>query len=305
MFGASIGIAGKNANTALIFRRRDVRAHPLSVLCADTALRNAHQGLRCTGRHKTTPVSDDSSSAYLSDDDSSSSYLPHTRTSIAFSLSFRPYKIPSSLPLSCSNQRERKRPKGNTGERRKKKRERLHLFTMIHPAAVAAAPAGTSGGKKDLRRLPHVYSKVLELPLPADTDVAVFEGPDAFYFVAAGARGTGVVWVRTVRIHPGVVKVVVQAGAGGGSDEADDMDINRWRSRLPEASCPAMAVAGYVDGQLVVSVPKGPDGGKGADSSQGAVTWRCCNGPWRRLLRAVDCRGSPSGKSGGRLVVVR
>jgi hypothetical protein len=158
------------------------------------------------------------------------------------------------------------------------------LFMRTHPAA---APAGTSGGKKDLRRLPHVYSKVLELPLPADTDVAVFEGPDAFHFVAAGARGTGVVRVRTVRIHPGVVKVVVQAGAGGGSD--DDMDINRWRSRLPEASCPAMAVAGYVDGQLVVSVPKGPQGGKGADSSQGEVTWRCCNG----------------GKSGGRLVVVQ
>ena len=127
----------------------------------------------------------------------------------------------------------------------------------IHPAA--AAPAG---GKKDLRRLPHVYSKVLELPLQADTDVEVFEGPDAFHFVAAGARGAGVVQVRTVRIHPGVTKVVVQAGGTGGGEKAgaDDMELDRWRSRLPEASHPAMAVAGYVDGKLVVTVPKGRDG---------------------------------------------
>jgi hypothetical protein len=154
----------------------------------------------------------------------------------------------------------------------------------IHPAT--APPAGTSGGKKDLRRLPHVYSKVLELPLPADTDVAVFEGPDAFHFVAPAARGTGVVGVRTVRIHPGVVKVVVQAGEEG---DASDMDVDRWRSRLPEASCPAMAVAGYVDGQLVVSVPKGPEGSQGGDGSDGEVTWRCCDG----------------GKSSGRLVLVQ
>jgi len=156
----------------------------------------------------------------------------------------------------------------------------------IHPAA--AAPAG---GKKDLRRLPHVYSKVLELPLPADTDVEVFEGPDALHFVAADARGAGVVQVRTVRIHPGVTKVVVQAGGAGGAEEAgaDDMELDRWRSRLPEASRPAMAVAGYVDGQLVVTVPKGREGSEGADAGQGDVTWRCCSG----------------GKISGRLVVVQ
>ncbi|XP_062209951.1 uncharacterized protein LOC133911637 [Phragmites australis] len=158
----------------------------------------------------------------------------------------------------------------------------------IHPASPTG---GGSSGKKDLRRLPHVYSKVLELPLPADTDVAVFEGPDAFHFVAAGARGTGVVRLRTVRIHPGVVKVVVQAGAGGGDEEGDDddMELDRWRSRLPEMSCPAMAVAGYVDGQLVVTVPKGRGAGEGGDDGEGEVTWRCCNG----------------GKISGRLVTVQ
>ena len=141
----------------------------------------------------------------------------------------------------------------------------------IHPSTTPG------GGRKDLRRLPHVYSKVLELPLPADADVAAFESPGAFHFVAAcgGGGGGGEVRARAVRIHPGVVKVVVvvQAAGPGGGDEVDDgMELDRWRSRLPEASCPAMAVAVYVDGQLVVTVPKasGGDGGDGA--------WRCCNG---------------------------
>lgn len=137
-----------------------------------------------------------------------------------------------------------------------------------------------------------MYSKVLELPLPADTDVAVFEGPEAFHFVAAGAMGTGVVRVRTVRIHPGVVKVVVQAGAEGseeGDDDDDnDMELDKWRSRLPQASCPAMAVAGYVNGQLVVTVPKGRGGCEGDNEGEDGV-WRCCNG----------------GKISGRLVVVQ
>jgi hypothetical protein len=139
----------------------------------------------------------------------------------------------------------------------------------IHPSTT---PGG--GGKKDLRRLPHVYSKVLELPLPADADVAAFEGPGAFYFVAARG-GAGEVRARTVRINPGVVKVVVVQAVTGGGEEGDGgggMELDRWRSRLPEASCPAMSVAGYVDGQLVVTVPKAR-GGAGSDGA-----WRCCNG---------------------------
>uniref|UniRef100_A0A0D9VPT2 Uncharacterized protein n=1 Tax=Leersia perrieri TaxID=77586 RepID=A0A0D9VPT2_9ORYZ len=158
----------------------------------------------------------------------------------------------------------------------------------IHPSQ-ATTNAGGCGGKKDLRRLPHVYSKVLELPFPADTDVAVFEGPDAFHFVVATAGNmvAGEVQVRTVRINPGVVKVVVQAGAGDVEDD-DDMELDKWRSRLPEASCPAMAVAGFVNGQLVVTVPKGRGSVEG-DTEGGDEVWRCCNG----------------GKISSRLVVVQ
>jgi hypothetical protein len=141
-------------------------------------------------------------------------------------------------------------------------------YMRIHPSTTPG------GGKKNLRRLPHVYSKVLELPLPADADVAAFEGPGAFYFIAA-CGGAGEVRARTVRINPGVVKVVVVQAVTGGGEEGDGgggMELDRWRSRLPEASCPAMAVAGYVDGHLVVTVPKAR-GGAGSDGA-----WRCCNG---------------------------
>lgn len=53
------------------------------------------------------------------------------------------------------------------------------------------------------------------------------------------------------------------------------MELDRWRSRLPEESCPAMAVAGFVDGRLVVTVPKstGGDAGEGEDGA-----WKFCNG---------------------------
>jgi hypothetical protein len=43
---------------------------------------------------------------------------------------------------------------------------------------------------------------------------------------------------------------IVVTGGGKEGDGGGDMELDRWRFWLPEASCPAMAVAGYVDGQL-------------------------------------------------------
>ncbi|KAF8713526.1 hypothetical protein HU200_028209 [Digitaria exilis] len=55
-------------------------------------------------------------------------------------------------------------------------------------AAAAAAAAGALGGKK-LRRLPHIFAKVLELPFAADADVSVEEDAAALRFVAAAVDG--------------------------------------------------------------------------------------------------------------------
>ncbi|VAH87492.1 unnamed protein product [Triticum turgidum subsp. durum] len=104
--------------------------------------------------------------------------------------------------------------------------------------------ASGDGAKRALRRLPHVYSKVLELPLPADADVRAFEGTTALHFFAA-CGPMGEVRARLVRIYPGVVKVVVVHVGTGDDEYGDDMELDRWRYRLPEDCCPELAMAGH------------------------------------------------------------
>ncbi|WVZ62078.1 hypothetical protein U9M48_011865 [Paspalum notatum var. saurae] len=154
----------------------------------------------------------------------------------------------------------------------------------VQRCAAAAAAAGAAGGKK-LRRLPHVFAKVLELPFAADADVSVEEDAGALRFVAAAVDGFSSpagARAHAVEIHPGVTKVVVRglssSGAGGEEDEDDDgaaaFELDRWRFRLPPCTRPAMATATYAEGELVVTVPKGagPDGhdGDGATVLGGA-----------------------------------
>ncbi|CAL5091222.1 unnamed protein product [Urochloa decumbens] len=157
----------------------------------------------------------------------------------------------------------------------------------VHPAprkrtiavqrCAAAAAGGALGGKK-LRRLPHIFAKVLELPFAADADVSVEEDAAALRFVAAAVDGFSPAGARAhaVEIHPGVTKVVVRdlsSGRGGSAhgdyDDDDDggaaFELDRWRFRLPPCTRPAMATATYAEGELVVTVPKGagPDEGDG------------------------------------------
>ncbi|OAY76053.1 hypothetical protein ACMD2_05921 [Ananas comosus] len=132
----------------------------------------------------------------------------------------------------------------------------------VHPvrsAAAAAAAAATGGRRKNLRRLPHIFSKVLELPLAADADVAVHEDPEGFRFVvAAAAVGLdGGVRAHAIRIHPGVIKVVIRPPAAAAEEVLDDLELDRWRFRLPPSTRPALAAASYDGGELVVTVPKG------------------------------------------------
>ena len=134
-----------------------------------------------------------------------------------------------------------------------------------------AAATGVLGGKK-LRRLPHIFAKVLELPFAADADVSVEEDAAALRFVAAAVDGFSPAGARAhaVEIHPGITKVVVRdlaSGGGGGGDDdgAAAFELDRWRFRLPPCTRPAMATATYAEGELVVTVPKGadPDDGDG------------------------------------------
>lgn len=117
---------------------------------------------------------------------------------------------------------------------------------------------------KKLRKLPHVFGKVLELPFRSDADVAVDEGPDSFRFTVKTKTGGGVGDVRAhaVEIHPGVIKIVVrydQKVCRGGCVELflDKLELDTWRFRLPPSTLPELATAAFVDGKLVVTVPKG------------------------------------------------
>ena len=146
----------------------------------------------------------------------------------------------------------------------------------VQRCATAAAAAGAVGGKK-LRRLPHIFAKVLELPFAADADVSVEEDAAALRFVAAAVvdvdgfsfSPAGGPRAHAVEIHPGVTKVVVRGLSFGVHDDDDGagaaFELDRWRFRLPPCTRPAVATATYAQGELVVTVPKGagPDDGDG------------------------------------------
>lgn len=115
---------------------------------------------------------------------------------------------------------------------------------------------------KKLRKLPHVFGKVLELPFRSDADVAVEEGPDFFRFVVNSKAGNGVVRAHAVEIHPGVIKIVVRNDhklSCGVELFLDKLELDTWRFRLPSSALPELATAAFVDGKLVVTVPKGGD----------------------------------------------
>lgn len=125
---------------------------------------------------------------------------------------------------------------------------------------MAFGPAVSAFGQlKKLRRLPHIFSKVLELPFRADANVYVEEDPTGFRFVATtiavGARFCS----QFVEMYPGMLKLVVRNdnGGDGGLDEEFELELDRWRLRLPASSLPALATVQCIDGELIVRVPKG------------------------------------------------
>ncbi|WOK91759.1 hypothetical protein Cni_G00450 [Canna indica] len=128
----------------------------------------------------------------------------------------------------------------------------------VNPAVSAASLLAQ---QKKLRRLPHIFSKVLELPFAADADVVVQEDAGGFRFVAATNDLRGDVRAHAIEIHPGVMKVVVRDG-GRDSELHDDLELNRWRFRLPPSTRPALSTASYNDGKLIVIVPKGAGSGE-------------------------------------------
>lgn len=136
---------------------------------------------------------------------------------------------------------------------------------------------------KKLRKLPHVFSKVLELPFRADADVEIEDTPENIRFIADvkvqnGVNYQDVVGLRahTVEIHPGVTKVVVRNSSVGSEAELllDNLNLDSWRFRLPISTLPELATATFIDGELIVTVPKAA--GNNQRETDGGI-WRSTN----------------------------
>ncbi|XP_076946195.1 uncharacterized protein LOC143617558 [Bidens hawaiensis] len=112
-----------------------------------------------------------------------------------------------------------------------------------------------------LRRLPHVFSQVLELPLRSHADVITEDRANCFRFTANIANNgfTGAVRAHAVKIYPGVTKVVVREGNGNGEVKLwlDKLEFDVWRFRFPDAIRPDLATAVVMGTKLIVTVPKG------------------------------------------------
>lgn len=125
---------------------------------------------------------------------------------------------------------------------------------------------------KKLRRLPHIFEKVLELPFHSDADVSIQETSDSLRFIVITDDDFGHdVRAQTVEIFPGITKIVVRRSGYVDLSEFgfDGIEVDLWRFRLPEDTKPELATAVYSDGELVVIVPKREEELDGVDEMEG------------------------------------
>ena len=144
---------------------------------------------------------------------------------------------------------------------------KVHPLPKKRNITIQFYPLTSSAGgfqNKKLRRLPHIFSRILELPFRSDADVSVEENPDCFRFVAETDDNIGDMRAHTVEIHPGVIKIVIRPNGYLELSSLDDLELDMWRFRLPETTRPELASAVLADGELIVTVPKGEgEGGEG------------------------------------------
>lgn len=116
----------------------------------------------------------------------------------------------------------------------------------------------TNPTPKKLKRLPHVFDRVLELPFNSDAEVFVQETKECFRFVANGGdiTTTDDFQVHVMEILPGVTKIVVRGAQSVDQSSVEDLNIDMWRYRLPKTTLPKMATARCIGGRLVVTVSK-------------------------------------------------
>ncbi|WMV34214.1 hypothetical protein MTR67_027599 [Solanum verrucosum] len=114
---------------------------------------------------------------------------------------------------------------------------------------------------KKLQSLPHVFNYFREFPFYSDADAAIEEKEGFYHFmvkIELEGAGDGQVRAKVVEIHPGVTMIVVRKGNRDGEDE--QLNVGTWRYRLPASTMPELATTVFVDGELIVTVPKDDHG---------------------------------------------
>ncbi|KAF3661097.1 hypothetical protein P3S67_001048 [Capsicum chacoense] len=142
---------------------------------------------------------------------------------------------------------------------------RKRNITLRYDIASSLSQANTFAGRqKKLRRLPHIFAKVLELPFNSDADVSIEETSDSLRFVIPTDDAGNNIRAHTVEIYPGVTKIVI-LGDNVFDSSLGEFELDLWRFRLPPSTLPELATADFADGELVVTVPKEEDDDGDAD----------------------------------------
>ncbi|CAL5433003.1 unnamed protein product [Camellia sinensis] len=136
-----------------------------------------------------------------------------------------------------------------------------------------------AGLQKKLRRLPHIFAKVLELPFHSDADVFVQETSDFFQFVVNTDQIADEIRAHTIEIYPGVTKVVIRGTNANVLDfSVDELELDMWRFRLPASTLPEQATAAYSGRELVVTVPKNANFDDDEEEEEEGGAWGGGNG---------------------------
>lgn len=134
---------------------------------------------------------------------------------------------------------------------------RKHNIALRYDVASVLALANSFRQKK-LRRLPHIFEKVLELPFHPDAEVSINETAEALRFIAATDEISGNIRADAVEICPGVTKIVIR-GNSVVDLSGTELELDLWRFRLPASTRPELVSAAYDGRELVVTVPKGAE----------------------------------------------
>ncbi|KAI3819349.1 hypothetical protein L1987_13178 [Smallanthus sonchifolius] len=117
-----------------------------------------------------------------------------------------------------------------------------NITVQHYDSSSQSTATGVNLRQKKLRRLPHIFAKVLERPFYSDADVSVHETSESLKFVVDtddDLNGADIA-AHTIEIYPGVTKIVVgrTRAVNNGVSPVNELEVDVWRFRLPPLDLP-------------------------------------------------------------------